>query len=68
MMNINQKQEILTCIAGLSSNPEFNIGGEKFLEGFMPLDCYKRLADPQKFLVIGGYGSGKSTLFHLLTK
>lgn len=68
MMNINQKQEILICIAGLSSNPEFNIGGEKFLEGFMPLDCYKRLADPQKFLVIGGYGSGKSTLFHLLTK
>lgn len=68
MMDIKQKQEILTCIAGLSSTPEFNIGGEKFLKGFMPLDCYKRLADPQKFLVIGGYGSGKSTLFHLLTK
>lgn len=67
-IQIKQKQEILTCIAGLSSNPEFNIGGEKFLEGFMPLDCYKRLADPQKFLVIGGYESGKSTLFHLLTK
>lgn len=68
MMDIKQKQEILTCIAGLSSNPEFNISGEKFLKGFMPLDCYKRIADPQKFLVIGGYGSGKSTLFHLLTK
>ena len=31
-IQIKQKQEILTCIAGLSSNPEFNIGGEKFLE------------------------------------
>lgn len=57
------KQEILNTMASVSAIAE---NEEEGLEDFLPLRSYMALGDPNRFLVLGGRGSGKTRLFKTL--
>ena len=57
------KQEILNTMASVSAIAE---NEEERLEDFLPLRSYMALGDPNRFLVLGGRGSGKTRLFKTL--
>lgn len=56
---------ILKTIADLQSIAE---NEETRLEDFLPLKSYSILGDPNKFLILGGRGSGKTRVFKTLLK
>ena len=57
------KQEFLNTMASVSAIAE---NEEDCLEYFLPLRSYMALGDPNRFLVLGGRGSGKTRLFKTL--
>lgn len=57
------KLQILSTMASLQAIAE---NEEAKLEDFLPLKSYAVLGDPNKFLVLGGRGSGKTRVFKTL--
>lgn len=57
------KFRILETMAGLQANAENEEAG---LEDFLPLRNYALLGEPNKFLILGGRGAGKTRVFRTL--
>ena len=66
-MESNDRLAILETISQIKAVAENEQEGSTSLEDFLVMPEYSRFRDPDKFLILGGRGSGKTRVFQALT-
>lgn len=67
-MTENDRSKVLAAIAGIQSVAERENNRERRLEDFLVMPEYSRLREPDRFLILGGRGAGKTRVFRVLTE
>ena len=66
-MESDERLVILETIGQIKAVAENEQNGNASLEDFLVMPEYSRFRDPDKFLILGGRGSGKTRVFQALT-
>lgn len=66
-MERNDRLAVLETISQIKAVAENEQDGDARLEEFLVMPEYDRLRDPDKFLILGGRGSGKTRVFQTMT-
>lgn len=66
-MDKNDRLAILETISSIKAIAENEQAGDARLEDFLVMPEYSRLRDPNRFLILGGRGAGKTRVFQTLT-